>query len=98
MRGYRENQFLGSAVAWGGVEYRYLLNRFSFLSGFLDLGYVARPADDRLMIPESRNTLIGYGIGFQFDTSLGLLGVSYALGRGDTFSTGKIHFGLINTF
>jgi outer membrane protein insertion porin family len=40
----------------------------------------------------------GYGIGIQVETGLGVMGVSFALGEGDSFSNGKIHFGLINEF
>jgi hypothetical protein len=32
------------------------------------------------------------------DTAIGLLGVSFAFADGDTFSEGKIHFGIINEF
>ena len=32
------------------------------------------------------------------DSALGLIGVSIALGEGDTFSTAKIHIRLINEF
>ena len=98
LRGYRENQFLGSSIVWSNLEYRFLMARRSYLYGFMDTGYYFRPADDRRHIASSEALKVGYGIGFRVDTSLGLLGVSYALGRGDTFSTGKIHFGIINQF
>jgi hypothetical protein len=32
------------------------------------------------------------------DTPMGYLGVSYALGKGDSFGTGKIHISLNNDF
>ncbi len=98
LRGYREDQFLASQVAWGGFEYRFLTGKWSFMSAFVDVGYINQPADVKLQISELRTFKSGYGIGLQFDTSLGLLGVSYALGQGDTFTNGKIHFGLINDF
>jgi hypothetical protein len=40
----------------------------------------------------------GYGIGGRIETALGILGVSYALGQGDTFMTDRIHSGLVNDF
>ena len=98
LRGYRENQFLGSSIVWSNLEYRFLMGRRSFLFGFIDTGYFFRPADERRAIVSSEALKVGYGLGFRVDTSLGLLGVSYALGRGDTFSTGKIHFGIVNQF
>ena len=98
LRGYRENQFLGSSIVWSNLEYRFLMGRRSFLYGFLDTGYYFRPADERRGVLSSEALKVGYGIGFRVDTSLGLLGVSYALGRGDTFSSGKIHFAIFNQF
>lgn len=98
LRGYRENQFVGSSIAWSNLEYRFLLGRRSFFYGFVDAGYYFRAADERKRLPPSEAFKVGYGAGFRVETSLGLIGVSYALGRGDTFSTGKIHFGLVHQF
>lgn len=98
MRGYRENQFLGSRVAWTNTEYRFLLARRSFVYGFMDTGYFFRPADDLRGMPPSEAFRYGYGIGVRLETPLGNVGVSVALGQGDTFGTAKIHFGLINDF
>jgi len=98
LRGYRENQFLGSQVLWTNTEYRFLTGRRSFLYGFLDTGYYSRPADDSRGIPGTQAFKFGYGFGVRLDTAIGILGVSFALGQGDTFSTSKIHFGLINDF
>lgn len=98
LRGYRENQFIGSQVAWATTEYRFLLARRSFVYGFVDLGYYYRPADITRNIESSEAFHYGYGLGIRFDTSLGNLGVSFALGKGDSFAQGKVHFGLINEF
>jgi outer membrane protein insertion porin family len=98
LRGYRENQFLGSRIAWSNAEYRFLLARRSFLFGFVDAGYYFRPADELHGLPSSESFKYGYGVGVQVETGLGILGVSYALGEGDSFSAGKVHFGLINEF
>ncbi len=98
LRGYRENQFLGSSIVWSNLEYRFLMARRSYLYGFFDTGYYSRPADDGRGITATDALRAGYGIGFRIETSLGLLGISYALGRGDSFSSGKIHFGIVNQF
>ncbi len=98
LRGYRENQFIGSRIAWSNLEYRFLLARRSFIYGFADGGYYFRPADDVRAIPKSDAFKYGYGMGVQLETGLGNLGVSFALGQGDSFGQGKIHFGLINEF
>jgi outer membrane protein insertion porin family len=98
LRGYRENQFIGSEIVWSNAEYRFLLARRSFLFAFLDTGYYNRPADDVLGTPSARAFKYGYGIGIRLDTPLGNMGVSFAFGQGDSFGTAKIHIGLINDF
>ncbi len=98
LRGYRENEFLGSRVAWSNTEYRFLLARRSFLYGFLDTGYYLRPADDLRGTAGIEDFKYGYGIGLQVETGLGNIGVSFALGKGDSFGDAKVHFGLINDF
>jgi outer membrane protein insertion porin family len=98
LRGYRENQFLGSRLAWTNLEYRLLLARHSFVYGFLDTGYYFRPGDARTSIASSEAFHYGYGIGLRFDTPLGNMSVSFALGKGDSFAQGKIHVGVIGDF
>jgi outer membrane protein insertion porin family len=98
LRGFRENQFLGSRIAWTNTEYRFLLARRTFFFGFFDTGYYFLPGDDVKGISSTQHLKYGYGIGVRLETSLGNLGVSFALGEGDTFAQGKIHFGLVNEF
>jgi outer membrane protein assembly factor BamA len=95
LRGYREDQFLGSQVAWGTLEYRMLLDRTSRLGFFLDGAYVGRRTD---LERWERQYRIGYGFGIRTRTDLGIIGFDYALGKGDNLSQGKIHIRLINTF
>ena len=98
VRGYREDQFLASRAAWANFELRYSLTRKTFASVFYDAGYYKKPYDELTMTPEQDGFIFGYGAGIRIETSLGIFGVSYALGKGDTFLEGKIHFGLINDF
>ena len=98
LRGYREDQFLGSRILWTNLEYRFLLTRRTFAFLFFDTGYYLREADEKRNILKSEDFLYGYGIGLNLETSLGVLGVSFALGEGDSFSDGKIHFGIVNEF
>jgi len=92
LRGFREEQFSGVRTAWGAAEYRFLAGGRSFFYGFFDPGYV-REANDT---PEFFT--YGYGIGMRIETGIGLVGVSFALGKGDPIAQTKIHFGLINSF
>jgi outer membrane protein assembly factor BamA len=97
LRGYQEGQFLGSRLIWTNFEYRFLVAPLSFFYIFLDFGYIAPSSTmGELLIPEQKK--IGYGIGVRMDSALGLIGVSFAFGEGDTFSTSKIHFRLMNEF
>lgn len=98
LRGYREEQFLGSRIFWSNLEYRALFTRRSYGFVFFDTGYYLRPAETEKNIPESEDFLYGFGLGLNLETGLGVLRVSYALGQGDTFSEGKIHFGVLNEF
>ena len=98
LRGYREDQFTGNRLLWTNLEYRYLLGRRSYAFLFTDIGYYLRDELLALGLVEATAVKIGYGLGITFETALGLLGVSYALGEGDTFNKGKIHFGLIGEF
>ncbi|MBK7501183.1 MAG: BamA/TamA family outer membrane protein [Ignavibacteriales bacterium] len=98
LRGYREEQFLGSRIFWSNLEYRALLTRRSYGFIFFDTGYYYRPEEIDKNIPKSEEFLYGFGLGLNLETALGVLRVSYALGEGDTFSDGKIHFGILNEF
>ncbi len=96
LRGYREKQFIGNRILWSNLEYRYLLANNSFAFLFLDTGYfwlLDNPDGNK-----KDSFKIGYGFGLNIDTSLGVLGVSFALAKGDSFSEGKIHFGIISEF
>jgi outer membrane protein insertion porin family len=98
IRGYREEQFVASQIAYSNTEIRYSVSRKSFFYGFFDYGYYFRPSDDVNLIPKQEGFLYGYGLGIRIETAIGLVGVNYALGKGDGFSDGKINFGLINDF
>ena len=91
IRGYRENQFFGDMVAWTNIEYRFLVGRNSRIFLFNDWGYYDNPQTEGTV-------LTGYGMGIRFETGLGILEVAYGLGKKDSFSEGKIHFGIINNF
>jgi outer membrane protein assembly factor BamA len=94
LRGYREDQFRGSIVSWSALEWRYLLGRRSRFFCFMDAGYFS--SKDR----QTRNEgyKVGYGFGFRLETGLGMMGVDYGLGQGDTALAGKVHVGLVNEF
>lgn len=94
LRGYRENQFQGDIASWMNLEYRFLLARNSRIFLFNDWGAYRY----KLKKVNRNDILYGYGIGIRLDTALGILGVDFGLGKGDSFSEAKIHFGIINRF
>jgi outer membrane protein insertion porin family len=98
LRGYMENQFVGSRVIWTNMEYRYLTGRRSYLFLFVDMAYYKRKELKLQNLPEFSATKIGYGAGITFETELGMISVSYALAQGESFNKGKLHFGLIGEF
>lgn len=98
LRGYRENQFRGSRIAWSSFEYRLLAEGRSYLFGFVDLGYIRTPDIPVSGLSGSEITRWGYGAGARLDTGLGLITVGLAFGEGDTFRTAKLHFRLVNEF
>lgn len=98
VRGYREEQFLASRIAWANLEYRLMLTQRSYAFLFFDAGYYFLDAVPEKGIAKLEDYIFGYGLGITFETAIGLLGVSFALAQGDSFSEGKIHFGIINEF
>ncbi|MGK9475340.1 BamA/OMP85 family outer membrane protein [Melioribacter sp. OK-6-Me] len=90
LRGYIENQFAGKRILWSNIEYRYILTQKTYAFLFFDTGYFKR--DD---ISDYK---FGYGMGINFETAFGIMSVSFALGKGDSYREGKIHFGIINEF
>jgi outer membrane protein assembly factor BamA len=100
IRGYREEEFRGTHVAWVNLEYRFLLGSSSRIFLFFDHGYFERSDFSRLDggYHEISKRKSGYGFGLRLDSKLGLLGIDYGLGEEDGFSQGKIHFGITNRF
>lgn len=96
LRGYVENQFSGSKIAWSNAEFRLLLARHSYLYGFFDMGYYVSPGSSAVLSVQKFKH--GYGVGFRLDTDLGNIGVNLAFGEGDGLAQAKVHFGLINQF
>jgi outer membrane protein insertion porin family len=98
LRGYREDQFRGNRVFWFNLEYRLFLARRTYTYIFLDNGYYLRNAEEQANIPKQEGYKIGYGFGLNLETAIGILGVSFALAKGNSFSDGLIHFDIINEF
>jgi outer membrane protein insertion porin family len=94
LRGYPNDFFCGSRIAWTSLELRRIIGELSSFFVFCDLGYyhesISGKSNDHL--PHS------YGIGVRLASRMGIIGLEYGFGKGDTFSTAKIHVRLINRF
>jgi len=98
LRGFDEESIYASSYVIGKVEYRYLLEQNSFLFLFYNQAWYEN---------DSRNVFVtdtpfGMGTGINFETKIGIMSVSYALGKQFDnpvyFRNAKIHFGIVNYF
>ncbi len=98
LRGFDEEAIFATNFAVTTLEYRLLTGENSYLFSFFDLGYV----ENKTAQINTTDFPLGFGAGVTFDTSAGVFGLSYALGRqfGNPidFSSGKIHFGFLSLF
>lgn len=99
MRGFNEESIYATHYGVVTAEYRYRLALNSFLFAFIDAGQVKNKYQD----VNVSNTLLGTGLGMAFETKLGLLNISYAVGKRDDVpfnirESSKIHFGYVNYF
>lgn len=95
-RGYAEDQFRAGTMVWGDIEYRFMINRFSYLFGFVAAGGYERPQ----LLTEETSTfhVIDYlysgGLGISYRTAIGQVRFIYALSPEESIGNGKIHFGI----
>ncbi len=94
LRGYPNDFFRGSQIAWTTFEIRRLFGNLSSFFLFFDQGYFRRKelTMETIRYPNS------FGVGIRLFSRMGIIGLDYGFGRGDTFSTAKIHVRLINRF
>ncbi len=95
VRGYEEDFFSGTRVAWVNLEMRFVTADNSRVFVFLDQGYYSFRNNQQLSF---RDTPRGIGVGIRYQTRAGFFSLDYGLGKHDTFFTGKIHFGMLTQF
>lgn len=95
LKGFDEDEFSVSAYSMLHLEYRFLLERRSFLSVFWN-GALTQQASADINYP------YGLGTGVAFQTNSGIFNLYYALGKSQNeslqFRNSKIHFGFISRF
>ena len=91
LRGYPEDFFSGNEIGSFGAELRWITGYYSRIFVFFDQGYYKTP-DNEINLPNS------FGIGMRLESRMGTIGLDYAFGEDDTFTTAKIHLHLKNRF
>lgn len=96
-RGFLEDELLATTRTTATVEYRFLLDRNSFLFAFVDQSWYERNTAGYL-----QDHPLGFGAGMSFGTNIGIFSLTYALGQQQgnpiLFRDSKIHFGYIAYF
>lgn len=99
LRGFDEESIYADRYAVATVEYRFLTGKNSYLFTFSDAALTHSVNSGGSF----SNTFISGGLGIELETKVGLLNLSYAVGKRkdlkfDFKSASKIHFGYINYF
>lgn len=97
LRGFDEESINASSYSIFTIEYRFLLDRNSYLSVFSDGGFYENKANEYI-----NDTPYGIGAGISFETNAGIFTFNYAVGKQFDnpieFQAAKIHFGFVNFF
>lgn len=97
LRGFDEDALQATSYCVGSLEYRFLLDKNSFLSAFYDQGYYENHVGGY-----RKDSPYGIGAGITLGTKAGMFSMLYAVGKqsNSTFqlNSGKIHFGYVNFF
>ena len=98
LRGFDEESIYASQFAVATGEYRYLIDRNSYLFTFADFGWARSTATSVIQ----KNTFFGAGLGMALETKAGIFNISYAVGKRNDLNfnlrQSKIHFGYVNFF
>lgn len=91
-RGFLEDELLATTRTTATVEYRFLLDRNSYLFAFFDQSWYERNTQNYL-----NDHPMGFGTGLSFGTNIGIFSLTYAVGRQQgnpiLLRDSKIHFG-----
>jgi outer membrane protein assembly factor BamA len=98
LRGFDEESIYASQYSIGKLEFRYLLEQNSFLFIFANGAWYQNKSRNKNL----HDTPYGFGTGINFETKLGIMSISYALGKEFSnpiyFRNAKVHFGIVNYF
>src|SRR5690606_17232281 len=98
LRGFDEESIYATQYYIGKAEFRYILDRNSFLQIFYNQAYYASETISGNIYDKP----LGFGAGITFETKLGIFSLNYAVGKQFNnpiqFRSAKIHFGIVNYF
>lgn len=103
VRGYREDQFRGSQVAYGGIELRVGRAGGARLYTFFDMGYFSystdspspgEPAPDA----DRSGSMRGFGLGFQTKVPGGDISLAVGFPGSVNYEEAKLHVSLLEAF
>lgn len=96
IRGFNEESIFASIYSIANIEYRYTTNNSSYLYSISDFGYVEN------QLSNTSQQLYSLGLGYAFTTKLGLLNLSYAVGKTNNQSfelnNSRFHIKIISLF
>jgi outer membrane protein insertion porin family len=98
LRGYREEQFVGSRVGWASLEVRYWLGTASRVFLFSDAGAIYREILEQERLSSTSIFKTSTGLGLRLETGMGVWGIDYGIGENDNLLRGKLHISLFSTF
>lgn len=98
LRGFDEESIYASQYLVTTLEYRYLIDKNSYLYVFTDVGWTRNAA----ATTKKSNSYVGAGLGLALETKAGIFNISFALGKRNDLNLNprqsKIHFGYVNFF
>lgn len=98
LRGFDEESIFATFYSIFTLEYRWLIGQNSYFYAFGDYAYVNNP----LQLNQQEDDPLGFGVGINFETGVGIFGLSLAVGRqlGNAldFGSPKVHFGYVSLF
>lgn len=101
LRGFDEEAIFASWYTVLTLEYRFLLSKNSNVYLFADSAYIENKMPQNTVFQRP----LGFGAGLNFDTAVGVFGISIALGRDFNnpsdffdFRSPKLHFGYVSLF
>jgi len=96
IRGFNEESILASTYSYFNIEYRFSPNNSSYLYSITDLGYLDNQTINKF------SQIYSLGLGYAFRTKLGLLNLSYAIGKLSDqqfdLNNSKFHIKIISLF